>query len=624
MVMTFPRIRTLIGPNIFHDRSVVVLTPEPAAFAKKTPADSPELLNRIGKAFPRLSGAPASFPRLIERIALELSEKAALGVKHYAVPEAGRASDPEAVVPFFCEDTMKHFLRAAYEWILSGTGCFPLESTLKEAERFLRGRHLSLSTRALLWAAEQRGVPVIPLYRRNTLQLGYGRNRHMLQSTRTDQTSVIGSNNAADKPLTKEILRGAAIPVPQGGMAFSLEEANALLREVGGPVVVKPHNGHHGTGITKDVSDVRALKEAFAFATRHSDRVVIESQFFGRDYRVLVIDGKLAAACEMIPAHVIGDGVHSIAELVEIENRDNPLRGEPHTAPLARLRLGAEEKDVLGKNGRKPEDVASPGQVVWLRETSNGSVGGTPKDVTDLVHPEIRLLCERASKAIDLDACGIDIILEDISKPIPPQAPCGIIEVNSCPGLHGHLRPGEAEPRHVASLIIDMLFPLGADSRIPIIALVGDTDGSVLARLRTALSESGAVVGTSGPEGIHLDGALVAAGMPTFPEAARLILTDPSVEAAVFSVSPDQIEREGLGYDASDVVILLNGAGSEKALRLLCDRIRPGGTLIVNEEDPRLKQVLASGYRTIPANRDFELAAVRVIADTGFVPPCPF
>lgn len=604
--------RILIGPNIHHDRSVVVMSLPSDAFARKTPADDPGLASRIEKSFPGLE-IPSSYARLAERIALELSEKARVGVKRMAVPDEGRANPSELVVPFLCENSMKLFLRAAIDWLRSGEPEFPFRETLREADEFLLGKPLSLSTRALLWAAEQRKIPIIPMFRRNTYQLGTGRHRRMIQASRTNFTSVIATNNAADKQLTKEILHGAGIPVPRGGLAFSLDEAKAIFNELQEPVVVKPHNGNHGDGITKEIKDEASLEAAYKLAREHSSRVIVETHFHGTDFRALVIDGKLAAVCKMIPARVFGDGKHTIAELIDIENK-NPARGEPHTAPLAYLQNGPEEKEFLQRSGQNLSDVPAAGEQVFLRATSNGSVGGTPEDVTDQVHPGVRLLCERTARALDLDACGIDLILADITHSVAHGTPCGVIEVNSCPGLHGHLWPGEPEPRHVASLFMDMLFPSGAESTIPVIAVVGD-DGLVL-QIAETLSRTGMRVGAASSDGVFIQGARITKRSDSFPDSARVVLTNPCVDVAVFSVSAEQIEKEGMGFDTPEVVLLLTGSNSPRAEILLAERIRDGGTLIVNADDPKLRALLDSPGLQALRNREKIILAQGIASGT--------
>src|SRR5439155_10191368 len=165
------------------------------------------------------------------------------------------------------------------------------------------------------------------------------------------------------------------------------------------------------------------------------------------------------------PAYVVGDGLHTIRQLVEIENR-NPLRSDGHATPLSLLPLDGLSLEVLASQGFRPESISAAGQRVLIRRNANLSSGGTATDVTDFVHPEIVGRAIDAAKAVGLDICGIDVVVRDISKPLEVQAGV-VVEVNAGPGLRMHLAPSSGTPRPVGEAIVDMMFGEGRTGRIP-------------------------------------------------------------------------------------------------------------------------------------------------------------
>ncbi|HEY0566495.1 MAG TPA: cyanophycin synthetase, partial [Terriglobales bacterium] len=434
------------------------------------------------------------------------------------------------------------------------------------------------------------------------LQLGHGKKQRRVQATISGLTSHIAVDIAGDKELTKKLLDEAAVPVPKGRVVRSCEGALEAGFDLGFPLAIKPLDGNHGRGVSLHIRTAEDVVFAFEKAQEHSSRVIVEQMLDGRDYRVVVVGGKLVAASERIPAHVIADGVHTISELIEIENR-NPLRGEGHEKPLTKLDPEA-ALAVLARAGRTLQSIASAGELVYIRDQGNISTGGVAKDVTDAVSPEVRDICERAARAVGLDVCGIDLITPDISQPMPPRA--GIIEVNAAPGIRMHHYPNEGTPRDVAGAIVRMLFPNAEQGRIPIISITGTNGKTTVTRMVThGLSDAGCYTGLTTTDGIGIGGKQVVEGDTTGPWSARLVLADPAVDVAVLETARGGIVRSGLGYDWSDIGVMLNiqsdhiGQDGIHTLEdilhiksLVAERVREGGTVILNADDPLLATLM--------------------------------
>ncbi|HEX8185397.1 MAG TPA: cyanophycin synthetase, partial [Blastocatellia bacterium] len=452
-------------------------------------------------------------------------------------------------------------------------------------------------------AAEARGIPWMRVNGDSLVQLGYGKNRKYIQAAMSEQTSAIAMEIAGNKELTKTVLERASIPVPRGRAVRTEKEALAALEDLGAPVVVKPLNGCQGKGVSLDLSTSLEVAHAFRVAREFSATVLIEEQFTGRNYRVLVINGKMVAASERLAAHVIGDGQHTIKELIEIANAD-PRRGTDHEKPLTQIKIDSTLLAHLQKFKLSLADIPRKDEMVFLREGINLSTGGTAKDVTEIVHADIRRMSERAARVIGLDICGLDIVLKDIAEPL--QEGGGIIEVNASPGLRMHHYPSEGRSRDAGAAIVDMLYPPGASSRIPIVSITGTNGKTTVTRMIAHLiGASGKKVGMTTTDGIYIDGERIAKGDTTGPHSARTILCDPSVEVAVLETARGGIARRGLGYDWSDVSVMTNiqpdhiGQDGIKSVddlvhikSLVAERVREGGTLVLNADDERLARLM--------------------------------
>lgn len=477
-------------------------------------------------------------------------------------------------------------------------GTFDLEGRLAELRRLVSRSAYGPTTQALVDEARRRDIPVMRLNEGSLIQLGHGKYQKRIRASITGQTPFIAADIASDKNLTKALLGSSGIPVPQGVVGRKLEDILPQARRIGFPLVTKPLDGNHGRGITIGISDEEQLRFGFKLAREHGRQVIVEQLFAGRDHRILVIGGKLVAVAERVPAHVIGDGIHSIAELVEIVNRD-PRRGEGHEKVMTRIRIDEHVREYIARSGLTPDSVPTAGDVVMLRATANLSTGGTAIDRTNEIHFDNAEIARRAAAIIGLDIAGIDFICPDITQSVR-ETGGGIIEVNAAPGFRMHLEPSEGAPRDVARPVIAMLYPRGSRSRIPIVGITGTNGKSTTARmLKHVLRYTGCTVGLTSTTGIYVNDVLVAEGDMTGPKSARMILRDPTVDVAVLETARGGILREGLGYDEADIGAVLNISADHLGLKgvetiedlanvksLVVETVRPRGTSVLNADDP--------------------------------------
>ncbi|XYH95883.1 cyanophycin synthetase [Sorangium sp. So ce1128] len=612
-------IRTLQGPNVFASWPVLRMTLDLEDLAETSSAEVPHFVDRLLALLPGLGehhcsrGKPGGFVErlregtywghIIEHVALQLSEPAGIGVTYGKTVYAGAPGVYDVVVEFENEAAMRLLLEAAFELVTALLEGRPYDVAAKVAEAAQVAEETALgpSTRAVVKAAEKRGIPWSRLNDESLIVFGYGKHRRFVQATTSCNTSSVAVEIAGDKQLTKELLERAGLPAPKGVVVRTAGEAARALGELRAPVVVKPLDGNQGKGVSLNLRTEEQVREAFAIARQHRPRVLVEEMVSGRNYRVLVVNGRVVAASERLPAHVVGDGQHTVAELIELENR-NPLRANGHNGVLTKIVVDDVVRAGLAKQGRSLDEVPARGERFFLRESVNLSTGGIARDVTDEIHPDTARLCERAARAIDLDICGIDLVAEDIARPLGRGA---IIELNAAPGIRMHEHPSEGKPRDVGGAIVEMLYPPGAPSRVPIVSITGTNGKTTTTRMvGHILGATGATVGMTTTEGIYVGGHCVEAGDTTGPGSARTILFDPTVDVAVLETARGGIVRRGLGYDWSDVAIMTNigpdhlgqdGIESVEDLlwikMVVAERVREGGTLVLNAEDPLLAAV---------------------------------
>ena len=619
--MKIAGIRTITGPNVYSHKPVIIMMLDLEDLTDVESYEVEGFPNRLVALLPGLQahvcakGGPGGFierleegtyfGHVIEHVALELTELAGFPVFHGKTRLAGRPGLYRVVVEYKAEEATRYLLRIAVELVEAVIKGRPynLEKPLEEARRIAAKTEYGPSTRAILAAAERRNIPYFGIGDGSLVQLGHGKHRQLIQAAMTGRTSAIAVDIASDKELTKKLLREASIPVPYGVVVEAEAEAIEVMREMNVPLAVKPYNGCQGKGVSLNLTSEAQVKNAFRLAQQYSRQVLIEEMLRGRDYRLLVVGGKVVAASERLPAHVVGDGHKTIAELIDEVNRD-PQRGDGHDKPLTRIVVDPAMMETLRKYDLSLHSVPREGQMIFLRECANLSTGGTAKDITDEVHPDVAAMCERAARVIGLDICGIDLIAGDVTRPL--QIGDGIVEINAAPGLRMHVAPSEGQSRDVGDAIVEMLFPENRSGRIPIISITGTNGKTTITRMiARAIADSGKAVGITTTDGIYLNDKQIAQGDTTGPVSARMILSDPAVEVAVLETARGGLVRSGLAYDWSDISIISNiradhlGQDGIETLddllhikSLLAERVREGGTLILNADDERLATLM--------------------------------
>jgi cyanophycin synthetase len=471
-----------------------------------------------------------------------------------------------------------------------------LEALILLAERSAFGP----STQALIDEAALRDIPWIRLNAASLVQLGHGVHQQRIRATMTSKTSSIAVDTASDKKLTNQLLAATGVPVPRAQVVRAPDEAAAAAGKIGFPVALKPLDGNHGRGVMLNLGDAQAVRDAFplARAQSRSGALVVESFITGNDYRCLVIGGVLRAVAQRVPAHVEGDGTHSVADLVESTNAD-PRRGIGHEKVLTRITIDEESITYAREQGFEMSDVPPRGQRVFLKRTGNMSTGGISIDRTEEIHPDNAEIAEQAARVVGLDIAGIDFICPDISVPVR-ETGGGIVEVNAAPGFRMHTHPTEGEAQYVAKPVLDLLFPPGTDARIPIVAVTGTNGKTTTARMIAHIMKGmGRKVGLTSTDGIFVDGRLIRKADASGPRSASTVLQHPLVDFAVFEVARGGILREGLGYGRNDVAVVLNVTGDHLGLggittlkqlagvkQVIVEAVPRDGTAVLNADDP--------------------------------------
>ncbi len=543
---------------------------------------------------------------IIEHVALELQQLAGMTVGFGRTRETATPGVYQVVFEYQYEQAGRYAARAAVRLCQSivDQGSYPAEDLTQDLEdlrELAQEASLGPSTEALVKEAQNRGIPWAPMSTRSMIRLGYGVYQRRLQATQTDLTGILGLELACDKEGTKTLLREAGVPVPQGTVIHYLDELERAIEEVGGyPIVLKPLDGNHGRGITINIDSYPQAEAAYDLASSESKSrsVIVERFYRGRDFRVLVVQGRVVAVAERVPAHVVGDGVSTIAALVESTNRD-PRRGQGHNNVLTRIEIDQNTHTILGRLGYTMDTVMPAGEVCYLRATANLSTGGIAVDRTDEIHPENVWLAQRVVKIIGLDIAGLDIVTPDIGVPLR-EAGGVVVEVNAAPGFRMHLAPNEGIPRNVAEPVINMLFPPGTPCRIPILAVTGTNGKTTTTRLLAHIfNQTLRTVGYTTTDGIYIGNHLVEGGDNTGPQSAQVILNDPTVEVAVLECARGGILRSGLGFEACDVGVVLNvaadhlGLGDIETLEdmarlksVVAEAVTPNGYAVLNADDP--------------------------------------
>jgi cyanophycin synthetase len=565
-----------VGPNVFAKVPLIRLTVDLHRRADRPVSDYADDLAPLFEELPGLATAVTETGQpLPERLTDpdcrlgELMAQVAIALQNYGgapaeVAFTRPAAEPEEVEVLYGYESEEIGLEAGdvaraviLELIAPEDDGIDVAEAIEDFDRFASRRSLGPSALALVRAAEARDIPWVRLNDASLIQVGQGKFQKRIEAALTSQTSHTAVEIASDKELCTRLLADLGLPVPKQLHVRDAEDAVEAAGYIGYPVVVKPVDGNHGRGVSVNLTTDAEVAEAFENAVNEGSGVVVESMIQGDDHRLLVIDGRLVAAARRMPGHIVGDGEHTVAELVDIVNQD-PRRGAGHENMLTRLELDDVAERMLAAKGYDAESVPAEGEVVYLRKTANLSTGGTAIDVTDVIHPDNKLMAERAIRAVGLDIGGVDFLTTDITQSYRDTGGA-ICEINAGPGMRMHIAPSEGKGRDVGGAVMDMLFPPGTPSRIPIAALTGTNGKTTTARmLAHVLKMAGHVVGQTGTDAVYIDGNVTIKGDMTGPKAASMVLRDPTVDIAVLETARGGIVRAGLGYRYCDVGAVLN------------------------------------------------------------------
>lgn len=496
---------------------------------------------------------------VIEHVALELQSLAGMPCGFGRTRSTSTRGVYNVVFAYEVESAGRYAAEAAVRIVqaLESDKPYDIKKDIRELIDINRCEGLGPSTQSLLNAAKKRKIPYRRLDNNSLIMLGQGVNQKMLQATMACTTSSIGVEVASDKEDTKKILAEGFIPVPEGSLVYSEDALKNAIAKIGFPLVIKPVNGNHGKGVTTNiVTDDEALN-AFKKAQTISEEVLVERFIKGLDFRFLIINYKLEAIARRTPAMVIGDDTSTICELIEKTN-SNPNRGEGHEKVLTKIKVDQQTHSILLEQNLTLNSILPFGEILFLKDTANLSSGGTARDATDIVHPYNVFLAERIARLMNLDICGVDIITEDITRPITKETGA-VIEVNAGPGFRMHLCPTKGTPRDVGEPVVKMLYPDGAPSRIPLIAVTGTNGKTTTTRLIAHLAKNaGHTVGYTTTDGIYIQDQAIHYGDCSGPASAEAVLRDPIVDFAVLETARGGILRSGLGFDKCNISIITN------------------------------------------------------------------
>jgi len=452
---------------------------------------------------------------------------------------------------------------------------------------------LSPSTEAIYRAADNVLIPVERMGQ-EMLRLGTGSKQKYVKGTVSSQTTNIAVENSTNRQSTKDLLRLVQLPVPEGIIVNTIEEIFSGADCLGFPLVIKPFDRRMG----KTITNIKNRQELFNVVNCQDPQIksyLLERHYTGNDFRLLIVDGKMVAASHRVAPFVIGNGKNSIQQLIEEENK-NPLRGDGPDRPMSKIPLDHSMTCFLEKSEQSLQTVPPKGHIIQVMGDVHQETGGKAIDVTDLVHPSIKKLGITAAKTIGLDIAGVDIICQDISKPLNETI---IIDVQANPNIQMHQYPAEGTPRDAGKAIVDYLFSKRQEAAIPVIAMTGGSGDSLTSRLLKYLLETDDVtVGLSNKDGFFIGNLETKQEGDHESVTACRMLENPIVDLAVIELTSESILAEGLPFHYCDIGIISRNSNHEtrtiedmRMKSLIADVVIETGYCILNANDVHIDEL---------------------------------
>ena len=541
---------------------------------------------------------------ILEHVTLELQNLAGLPGGFGKARETSRRGVYKVVVRAWHEDVTRTALQEGRDLVMAAIEDRPFDvgAAVTRLRRMVDRLCLGPSTACIVDAADDRDIPCIRLFDGNLVQLGYGSRQRRIWTAETDRTSAIAEGISRDKDLTKMLLETCGVPVPEGRVVDSVEDAWEAAQDIGLPVVVKPYDGNHGRGVFTNLMTREEVAAAYAVAVEEGSGVIVERFILGNEHRLLVVGGRMVAAAAGEPAWITGDGQSTLQALIDSQINTDPRRGRTESCPLNYVRLDSAARLEIARQGMSAETVPAAGRRVLIQRSGNVAF-----DVTDRVHPDTAAAVVLAAQAVGLDIAGVDLVAEDISRPLGEQRGA-VVEVNAGPGLLMHLKPADGEPRPVGRAIVDHLFADGDDGRIPVVGITGTNGKTAVARLVAHLLHlAGRQTGLACSDGLYLDRRRVQRGDCADWACGRRLLMNRTLDAAVIENDSGVILGQGLAYDRCQVGVVTNiGQGDHlgdhdindadclyDVFRTQVDVVLPGGAAVLNASDPRVVEMAA-------------------------------